>query len=176
MYNYTAPATLADINLFLRDIIFGKHVSTFHPGQSFTTYTWGNGARKFNEADAAKLDAHLATCRDLCATLGTSLGVLSNQYTALTNTALTLRVGESQPVLSLGENGRCFPSVCRGTICRTREGYYSRDGVLSFKVTNHGYLPDTAANRKTLKALAAKLNRDWREAVDAQLARVRQLA
>lgn len=176
MYNYTAPATLADINLFLRDIIFGKHVSDFHPGQPFAAYTWGNGTRKFDAADAAKLDAHLAACAARCATLGTSLARLSFEYTQLVHTAFTLRLGESQPVVSLAENSNCRPCLWKGTLSRTREGYVVASNGVGFISDNLGYLPDTAANRKTLKALAAQLNKDWRAACDAQLARIRQLA
>ena len=176
MYNYNAPANLADIKLFLRDIIFGKHVSTFHPDKSFATYTWGNGTRKFDERDAAKLDAHLAICEAFCDTHDTSLVRLSFEYTQLVHTAFILRIGESQPVLCLGSNSQCFSVVCRGTLTRTKQGYtHTASGGVSFATDKTGYLPDTPDYRKQLSALCKQLKADWQTAVDAQLARVRQL-
>ena len=175
MYNYNAPATTADINLFLRDIIFGKHVSDFCPGILFSSYTWGNGTRKFDASDAPRLDAHLATCRDLCATLGTSLAILSHEYTKLVDTAFTLRIGESQPVLCLGSNSHCFNVVCRGILTRTKQGYTHTSGGMTFTTDSLGYLPDTPDYRKQLSALCKQLKADWQTAVDAQIAHVRQL-
>ena len=79
-------------------------------------------------------------------------------------------------MLSLGESSRCFNVVCRGTLTRTKQGYtHTASGGVSFATDKTGYLPDTPDYRKQLSALCKQLKSDWQTAVDAQIARVRQL-